>query len=239
MGPNKLVLITGAGGGVGHAASVALAEVGYDLLLTSRDPRKLAATVTEVRRRFGSVVRVESLALDLAQPSAAEQIVQTALEQFGRLDALANVAGYAPAQPIEKITPQIWQQCMDVNLSAVIYLTAAAWPAFRRQQGGIIVNVSSMASFDPFPGLSIYGCAKVALNLFTHCTAQEGRPINLKAVALALGAVETPMLRSLVDQTTLPTERTLDPHHVAQVIRDCITGSRPFESGQTILLPSP
>ncbi len=98
-----------------------------------------------------------------------------------------------------------------------------------------MVNVSSMASIDPFPGFSIYAASKLAVNMFTRCIAQEG----LRAVAIAPGAVETPMLRGLFDESVIPRDKALDPAEVAKVIVDCITGNRAFESGEVITVPSP
>ena len=118
----------------------------------------------------------------------------------------------------------------------MVHLTAMVWPTFRERGGGIIVNVSSMASVDPFPGFSIYAAAKTGLNMFTQVTADEGKTLGISAVAVAPGAVETPMLRSLFDEQTIPVENTLPPQRIADVICDCITGDRSFESGETILV---
>jgi len=97
---------------------------------------------------------------------------------------------------------------------------------------------SSMAAFDPFRGFNMYGAAKAAVNLFTKATADEGKRINLNAVAVGPGAVETDMLRDNFSEKAIPKDMTLDPAEVAAVLRDCITGDRDFEPGETILLPS-
>ena len=86
-----------------------------------------------------------------------------------------------------------------------------------------MVNVSSMASIDPFPGFATYAAAK----------------IGVKAVAVAPGAVETPMLRSMFNEQMIPKDKALSPEQVAKIITDCITGERAFTSGETIAVPSP
>ena len=169
----------------------------------------------------------------------SRKLVSDVLTQFGRIDAIANIAGFAPLQPMEDITAELWKQCIDTNLSAIVSITAAVWPEFKKKRTGVIVNVSSMASVDPFPQFSIYAAAKAGVNMFTHCTAQEGQAFGVRAVAVAPGAVNTPMLRSLWDESKLPNHKTLAPEQVAEVIVGCITGKRPFTNGQTILLPSP
>ena len=108
-----------------------------------------------------------------------------------------------------------------------------------RQGDGVIVNVSSIASVDPFPGFSVYAAAKVAVNMYTKCAAEEGKKIGVKVGAIAPGAVETPMLRQIFNEKMLPQEKTLDPYEVAEAIADCITGKRNYTPGETIMMPSP
>ena len=235
----RVAIVTGAGSGIGRATSILLAKAGYHLTLVSRSRDKLDQTADLAAQTASPGVGCLVAPTDLRDVPATRTLAQQTFERFGRLDAIANVAGDAPMGPIEQITPDAWQDCIDINLSAVVHLTALAWPIFRAQGGGVIVNVSSMASIDPFPGLAIYATAKAGLNMFTQCTAGEGQKIGVKAVAIAPGAVETPMLRGLFDESELPTSKTLDPNQVAQVILGCITGERAFEPGETIAMPSP
>jgi NAD(P)-dependent dehydrogenase (short-subunit alcohol dehydrogenase family) len=231
-------MVTGAGSGVGREAAMLLAAEGYDTALVGRTESKLQDTANQIKRESKRAV-CEVLPVDLADAAATAGLVDRVLDRLGRIDALANVAGFAPLMPIERVTADVWRECIDANLSYVVQLTAAVWPVMSRQRGGVIVNVSSMSSVDPFPGLAIYATAKAGLNMFTRCTAREGSEVGIKAVAIAPGAIETPMLRSLFDQTALPPDKTLDPIVVGRLIRDCITGRRDFEPGQTIQLPSP
>ncbi|MEX0886195.1 MAG: SDR family oxidoreductase [Phycisphaeraceae bacterium] len=237
MDTHRVAIVTGASDGIGRETAVLLAQAGYDLALIARRRDRLDETAARVTDALGSTDhRTLILPTDLTDDHATRAAALTVVEHFGRVDAVANVAGHAPLMPIEALTPDIWRQCIDTNLSAIVMLTAALWPTFRRQQRGTIVNVSSMASIDPFPGFAAYAAAKVGVNMFTKCTADEGSAIGLKAVALVLGAVETPMLRSLFSEDVLPRDQTMSPITVATVIRDCIAGSYPFDNGQTIVL---
>lgn len=231
-------MIGGASSGIGQATAVALAEAGYAVaLLARREPvlrevaEQIAAASPEATTRV--------LPTDLTDPDAVQRAVDAVLEAHGRIDALVNAAGDAPLQPIERITPSVWRQCVDSNLSSVIYTTRSVWPAMRSQRAGVIVNLSSLASVDPFRGFNIYAAAKAGVNMFTHCTADEGKRHGITAVAIAPGAVETPMLRRNFSEKVLPRDRTLAPADVAAVIRDCVLGRRDFRSGETIQLPSP
>ncbi len=233
-----IVIVSGAGSGIGRQTALQLASQGYRQVLIGRTESKLQQTVELAQRQHGSRVRCRVMAADLADPATAGRAVDLALGEYGGLDAIAHVAGDAPYLSIEQLTPEIYRRCFDVNLSAAVYLASAAWPVMKNK-GGVIVNVSSMASVDPFPNFAVYAAAKAGVNMFTRCIAGEGQPLNIRAVTVAPGAVETPMLRGIFDKQAIPESRTLDPAEVADVIVDCITGRRRFDPGEVILLPSP
>lgn len=232
MDEQKSAIVTGAGSGIGRATALLLGEAGYALTLVGRTRSKLDETAALLRQ-------AHVCAGDIADPAVCSRIVRQTIDRFGRLDALANVAGDAPNQPLDQVTPDICRRCMDTNVNAIVYLTVAAWPHLKRQHSGVIVNVSSIASLDPFPGFSVYAAAKAAVNMYTRITATEGGEHGIRAVVVAPGAVETPMLRAIFDEKMIPGDKTLSPRDVAAVIRDCITGARPFEPGGVITVPSP
>lgn len=233
MSEERIAIVTGAGSGIGRAASMRLGAAGYCVVLVSRNREGLETTAEQVE---GDTFIYPT---DVSDPDTVTMLIEDVLASFGRIDALVHCAGFAEVLPIDEITPEHWRRTIDVNLSAAVLLTAAVWPTFMAQRSGVIVNVSSMASIDPFPGFSTYAAAKIGVNMFTQCAAREGESIGVKAVAVAPGAVETPMLRSVFDETMIPRDRTLAPDMVAEVICGCITGERAFVNGETIVLPSP
>lgn len=232
-------IVTGAGSGIGRQTAILLAEAGYRVGIASRRNNTLEKTASLVAERTGTGDRCVLIPTDVCNPNACAELVRTTVEQFGRLDVLVHAAGYAILREPDQNTPDQWRQTIDTNLSAAVYLTAAAWAYLQADGGGLIVNVSSIASTDPFPRFGMYATAKAGLNMFTRCTAREGEAAGVCAVCIAPGAVETPMLRSLFDETKIPRDRTLDPADVAAVIRDCAIGKHTFRSGETIQLPSP
>ncbi len=236
MSQPKIAIVTGAGSGIGRDTAVLLAEAGYDLALAARTESALRDTAEMIGEEFEGRRETLVVPTDLTDPDAVRNLIGRTLERFERVDALANVAGSAPLGPIEAITAESWRACVDTNLSSVVLTTAAIWPTLQRQKAGVVVNVSSLASVDPFPGFSMYAAAKIGVNMFTHCTAQEGKRHGIRAVAVAPGAVETAMLRQNFDEKTIPADKTLDPSVIAGVIRDCITGTRDFKPGETIVL---
>lgn len=225
----KAALITGAGSGIGRALAQRLAGEGYALVLAGRTESALDETA---RALGGAEYHIHPA--DVADPRQCDDLVAAAALRFNRIDLLAHVAGYAALATIPDTDLDTWRRTFDVNATAAWALTRAAWPIFTRQKSGLIVNVSSMASIDPFPGFAAYASAKAAVNMFTLVTAREGEAIGLRAVAIAPGAVETPMLRSMFDESMIPRGAAMDPDTVAQIIADCAAGRRAFESGGVI-----
>ena len=234
----RTAIVTGATSGVGRQVAVQLARSGYQVVLAARRATELNQTVQLVHEANPDAACLAQAA-DVCEPAACHRVVQSAEAKFGSIDALANVAGYALLSSIDQITDNVWRTIVDTNLTAAIHLTAAVWPLFKRQRSGCLVNVSSMASIDPFAGFAMYAAAKAGLNMFTRCAAQEGEAFGVKVVCLAPGAIETPMLRSLFDEKTIRPARTLDPADVAAKICQYITGQQTFVSGATIPMPSP
>ena len=237
----RVAIVTGAGSGVGRQTVGRLAREGFHVVLIARTKETLTKTAQWAAEQdaVSRTVRLLELPTDISDASAVQRVIETTNRDFGRIDAIANVAGFAPLLPMEKVTPEIWRQCVDTNLSAIVNMTSIAWPIFKKQKSGVIVNISSMASVDPFPQFSIYAAAKAGVNMFTQCTGKEGAKLGIKAVCIAPGAINTPMLRSLWTEKMLPNEKTLAPEYIADVVVDCILGKHDFKPGETIFVPSP
>ncbi len=235
---SKSILITGASSGIGRALAVLMVQEGWAVGLAARSKDKLEESAA-LCKAAAPACRTRVFPCDVADPQAAKKAVNATHAQLGALGALANVAGYAPMGSLQRVSDADVRQCLGVNLEAVIWTTRAAWPHFLAQGGGTIVNVSSMASVDPFPGFNVYAAAKAGVNLFTQATGKEGEAHGIRAYAAAPGCVETPMLRSLFNTETVKPEQCLSPQAVAQVLRDCITGQQPEKNGSVILLPGP
>ncbi len=243
--PNRVALITGAGSGIGRATAIALSAAGFSIALIGRrrDPLEETAAL------LGDSARPLLLPCDVANPEQVSTSVQQTIVRFGRLDALINNAGSAPLATIHNTTPALLQECFAVNTLAPAYLIHAAWGVFMEQARAAgatgtspratIVNVSSMATKDPFAGFFAYAAAKAATNLMAHSCAREGGAIGVRAFAVAPGAVETPMLRANFSESAIHRSRTLAPEAVARVIVECVQGERDAENGQVIWLPSP
>jgi len=232
MADQQVAIVTGAGSGIGKAVALALGEEGFRLALVGRDADKLQSTAD-------SAPEALLIATDLSEPDAALLVVDKTVDKWGRVDVLVNNAGVAPLVPIDETTDTLIDETFAINAFAPIRLVASVWPVLRRQESGCVVNVSSMAVADPFPGFSVYAASKGAVDALTRSVINEGRVYGIRAFSVAPGAVETPLLRASFSAQAIPPTATLDPRDVARVVVDCIQGRREADLGQTILLPSP
>lgn len=222
-------LITGASRGIGLATALRFARRGYNVAGVARN----AAALQEAGRAIRELGRWLPIAADLRESRAARECVEAVMKEFGGLDVVVNNAGVAPLVSIAEMTDEQFEECVELNCGAMFRMTRAAWGRLTGR-GGTIVNVSSVASIDPFPGFAVYGACKAWVNTFTKACADEGRAAGIRVMGVAPGAVETEMLRRHFP--TLPREQTLDPDDVAAVIE--AVSIEPFQhaSGQVVFV---
>lgn len=230
-----VAFITGAGSGIGLAVAARLAALRYRLVLVGRRRQLL----DEAAKSLPAGADVLCAAADVGDVCQIGPAIDRTVDHYGRLDVLVNNAGHAPLLPIEQTTPALLDECFRINAVGPAYAIARAWPIFKEQRSGCIVNVSSMATADPFPGFFIYAAAKAGVNLMAKSCAKEGHEFGIRAFSVAPGAVETPMLRALFSESQLPRSKCLAPDDVAKVVVECIVGERDKQNGETIFIPSP
>lgn len=225
-------IITGASRGIGLATALRFARGGQRVMLVARDAAALAAAQAQVRSRGGAESAV--LAGDVGDAAFCARLVAETHARFGAIDVLVNNAGAAPLAPVAAMEAAEFERIIDTNIRAVFHLTRAVWPRMEAQRGGTVVNISSLAAFDAFPGLGTYGASKAWVTAFTRFAAEEGRPDNIRVFAIAPGAVETRMLRSVAPD--LPAAAALDPDDVAAAIEAVCDPRLKHATGQTIVV---
>jgi short-subunit dehydrogenase len=185
-----VALITGASRGIGAATARLFAEAGFDLLLLARSSDQLSSLVAELR---ASGRRVEATNLDLGDPAAVQPGL---LELCGRglaPSVVINNAGAAWTGPLAEMPLESWQGLMQVNLTSMFQVCQALLPQLRHQGGGLILNVSSHAASNAFPGWGAYCASKAAVVAFSRCLAEEERIHGIRVGTLTLGSVNTPL----------------------------------------------
>lgn len=223
-----VALLTGAAGGVGRATARQLAADGWRLALLGRTPATLEETASTLPVSADPLV----LVADLGDDAACRASIARILDRFGRLDAIVNNAGVAPQVPIAETDAALMRETLDRNLVGPTMLVATAWPELVRRRGRV-VNVSSMASIDPFRGFTAYAASKSGLDSLTRSIMAEADDTGILAFTLNLGVVETPLLRSLFDESVVPRGTASTPESIADEIAACLRGDRDERAGLT------
>ncbi len=226
----KVCIVTGAGRGIGRAIVARLTAAGAHAVGASRTLADLEETARLVAAHPGKCV---VHALDVTDPRQVESLIERTRAAFGRIDVLVNNAGLAPLSPLPEMTDAVFRQLNAINIDAVFYACRAAWADLAATRGTII-SISSVASVDPFPGFAAYGAAKAWVNLFTRAIADEGKLRDIKAFAVAPGAVETQMLRGPFPD--FPADLTLAADDVAAMVELLLDERCRYSSGQTIFI---
>lgn len=227
----RVAIVTGAGSGVGAATSARLLNDGWHVVLVGRRPDALAETA-------GTHPLATIHPADLRDAESAMAVVDATIAAFGRLDALINNAGDAHTMAIDETTPERFAYTYAVNVFAPAAMIHRAWSALAASHG-VIVNVSSMASVDPFDGFFAYGSSKAALNALTVSAANEGAPLGIRAFTVSPGVIDTPMHARLVDPSLFPPDTKLPADAVARVIVDCCTGRHDGQEGRVLAVIPP
>ena len=187
----RVALITGGGTGIGRGAALVLAEHGADVVLAGRRPEPLESTAREVEALGRRALTVST---DVTTAEACQRLVDSAVEEFGRIDILVNCAGGAETKSIMKWPDDDFEKVMALNFTAVWHLSKAAGKVMMGQGKGAIVNISSGASLLAMPQASVYGAAKAAVNNLTGSMAAAWAKRGIRVNSIAVGAVRAATL---------------------------------------------
>jgi NAD(P)-dependent dehydrogenase (short-subunit alcohol dehydrogenase family) len=216
----QAALVTGGSKGIGRAIAAALLEAGTGVLITGRDAASLAAAAASLGPHGQkSGARVEWFAGDLRREAEAHAMVEAAVERFGGLDILINNAASGILVETAVMTGDQWRETIETNLSGVFYCTHAAIPHLRARGGGWIINVSSLASRNPFAGGAAYSATKAGLNAFGEALMQELRYDGIRVSTICPGSVRTGFAGS---DAGAAADWKLAPEDVAQVVVDLV-----------------
>lgn len=184
---NKVVLVTGAGTGIGRGIALRFAQAGACVALHYRDSEIGANETADRIARLGG--RAETIRADLRFAAAAEMMAAHALNTLGALDILINNAGSYPVTPLLQLTPDQWREVLSVNLDSVHFCTQAAANVMRQRGGGAIVNIASIEAMNPAPGHAHYDAAKAGVLMYTRASARELGPDGIRVNAVSPGLI--------------------------------------------------
>ncbi len=214
---NHVFIITGGGTGLGAAIAQALVALGAHCVLAGRRADPLNQTAAQL----GPLAHPHPA--DLTDVPQAQALVADTVTRLGRLDGLVNNAGVFEPKPFPEVTLDSFDRTLNINLRSVFVLCQAAWPHLIASRGQI-VNISSVAGIEGYPGSSAYAASKFALNGLTEVLALEGEAHGIRAVAVCPAQIATP----LWEQAAPPEvqARMMRPAEVAALVAHLITAPR-------------
>ncbi|MBN2061015.1 MAG: SDR family oxidoreductase [Deltaproteobacteria bacterium] len=221
---DKVAIITGAGSGMGQAAAILFAKEGAKVVVADIKTDLGEKTVNMVKDDGGEAIFI---AVDVSKEKEVENMVDTTVKEYGKLDIIYNNAGIAPVEtPFLTITEETWDRFMNINLKGTFFGCKYAIPIFKQAGKGVIINAAALAGILPSPGRSHYNSTKGGVILLTKSLAVEMAEFNIRVNAIAPGPTLTPMLQNLIDNSTeefvcqlnaiVPLGRLIKPEDIAK-----------------------
>jgi NAD(P)-dependent dehydrogenase (short-subunit alcohol dehydrogenase family) len=229
----KTVVVTGASTGLGKASMATLAREGANIVASARTKDKLEAAVAEITAAGGSAIAV---AADMSDDAQVGKVIDAAVAEFGRVDALVNNAGvgygYRAVRP-NSMLPIVespldeWEHVMGINLNSVVFASRRALPIMIEQGSGSIVNVASILGMVGHHDAHAYTTAKGAIINLTRSMAKTYGPLNIRSNVLAPGFIDTPMIAEYTEYLNAeetrnswgcPMGRTGTPDEIANAV---------------------
>ncbi|ATS64948.1 MULTISPECIES: SDR family oxidoreductase [Xanthomonas] len=192
---NKVVVITGAGSGMGRATALHLGALGAKVVLGARREARIAEVAKDIIQSGGQAVYRPT---DVTVHEQVLGLVDLACSQFGRLDVMVNNAGISPLSRFDALQVDAWDAMIDVNLRGVLHGIAAALPVFGRQQSGHFINLVSTAGLRIVPTMGVYAATKNAVRTISEALRQESGP-NIRVTEVSPGMVQSELLHTVSD----------------------------------------
>ncbi len=234
----KTALITGAARGIGKQIALAFAREGANIAFTDLELNEQAQATRDEIAALG--VKVAFYASNAADFEAAHQVVEAVVADFGRLDILVNNAGITRDTLLMRMTEQMWDQVIQVNLKSAFNFTHAVTPVMMRQRSGSIISLSSVVGLNGNAGQANYAASKAGIIALTKSVAKELGSRGVRANAIAPGFIITDMTKALSEETLksfvsmIPMKRGGEPEEVAKVALFLASDLASYVSGQVI-----
>lgn len=204
---NKVVLVTGANGGLGTHVTQAFLEAGSTVVGTSR----------KIKQSEFPVPNFTAFPAELSSGEAARAVVDQILKRFGKLDVVVHtVGGFAGGQSVADTDDSTFQQMLDVNLNSVFHILRATIPALRQTGDGRLIAIGSRAAVDPGPGVGAYSASKAAMVSLIRTAAAENKDAGLRANVILPGTIDTPANRKAMPNSDF--SKWVPPSAIASLI---------------------
>ena len=235
----QTALITGGSRGIGKAIAETFANAGASVMLVSRKAAELEAAAEELRASTGA--DIDWIAGNVGDVEAAVATCDATVERFGSLDVLVNNAATNPYQgPTIEVDQPRWDKTILVNLTAPMFWTQAAWRRWMSDNGGNVVNISSVGGLSTHPAIGVYDMTKSALIHLTEQLAAELAP-GARVNAICPGYIATEMVKAIDEKVLaeriiplIPVGRLGEPEEIARCVAFLAADDAGFITGATI-----
>ncbi len=234
----KIALITGGSRGIGESIVLKYAEAGAHVAFTYVSSEEKAQAVVTAASAFG--VKVKAYKSDASDYNQAEQLINEVVAEFGGLDILINNAGITKDTLMLRMTEEMWDQVIEVNLKSVFNLTKHVLKPMMKQRSGSIINMSSVVGVFGNAGQANYAASKAGIIGFTKSIAKEVGSRNIRCNAIAPGFIETDMTHALKDDQkkaysdSIPLKRLGSGEDIAQACIYLGSDMSLYVTGQTL-----
>lgn len=196
---DKVVLLTGAAGGIGSELAKGMAGVGAEMVLCDIDEDRLKTLQEAILAENG---KARYYIMDVANNDSVKQCVEAAIRDFGRIDVLINAAGINKREGLLDVTEETYDRIMDINLKGAFRVTQAVVPHMMKRKKGSIINIGSHNATGMLAGCGVYGATKSGLLALTRAEAVEWAEWGIRANAISPGHILTPLTQVTWDHPT-------------------------------------
>ncbi|WP_407051914.1 SDR family oxidoreductase [Methyloraptor flagellatus] len=235
---DKVVLITGASGGIGESIARELAGAGAKVLLGARRLDRVEAVAADIRATGGTA---EARELDVTSRRSMADFVQAAIDAWGRIDVLVNNAGIMPLSPLAAGKQDEWERMVDVNIKGVLWGIGAVLPVMDAQGSGQIINIGSIGGLSVVPTAAVYCATKFAVRAISDGLRQESAHIRVTCVNP--GVVESDLASTITHAETraaIDAYRAvaLQPADIARAVRQIIEAPASVDTTEITIRPT-
>ncbi len=225
MYTGKTALITGASTGIGAAFAKALAAAGSHLILVARSEEKLRTLANQLAEQYA--IRAEVISADLSRVGAAHAVFEETQQRGLSIDILINNAGFGTYGPFETLDAEREQQEIQLNIATLVDLTHHVVPLMAARRQGAIINVASLAAFQPIPYMAVYAASKAFVLSFSEALWSEYRSKGVRVLVVSPGETATEFFQDLGSGYDRPMGNVQTPEQVVQVALRALEQGRP------------
>jgi len=207
----KVVIVTGSSSGIGKAIALRFGAEGANVVVTARRMALCEQTVAQITKDGGVAWAIQT---DVADERQVERLVEETVKRYGRLDILVNNAGVIAGGRLAETTTKSFDEVMNVNLRGTFFCCRAGFQQMKKQGGGTIINMSSVAGLQAWAGTGTYSASKHGILALTKSLADEGRPHHIKVSAICPAGVADELVDASPEEI-LHSEK-IDPFDVAE-----------------------